>query len=348
MFERIKIKDFGRHHDFHWKKHSQINIIIGENDTGKTQLLKLLYSTAKSLESYEKRKKTTRETWSELLAQKLTWVFQPDNFDIGRLVTRGEGHKTAIEFRFQKENLHFNFGSSTTKIIKECASTVYLSEEFNALYLPPKEVVSAMDAIEATRRTLEIPGFDDTYIDLIDSLSLPTSRGKIAKHLMTAMAHLEKATGGGKMKQEDGEFIFTRGREKYGMRSVAEGIRKVSVLSHLIGNRTLKKGTILFIDEPETNLHPHAIVLFVEMLYQIAKSGVQIYLATHSEFLLKRFEQLTRENNDDGFVSLLSLTQGADRKVQYESCDLADGLPDNPIMEQTLELYTKDVELDLG
>ncbi|WMP17090.1 AAA family ATPase [Thiothrix lacustris] len=347
MFERIDIKAFGRHQAFDWHQHSQINLIIGENDTGKTQLLKLLYSIAKSLELYEKRKKTTNDAWSELLAQKMMWVFQPDGFELGRLVTRGEGNKAAVEFRFQEENLHFSFGPATTKIIKECSSQVYQRAEVNALYLPPKEVISAIDAIDATRKRLEIPGFDDTYIDLIDLLRVPTSKGKISKHLMQAMEHLQTATGGGEMKQEQGEFVFTRGREKYGMRSVAEGIRKVSVLSHLIRNRSLKSGSILFVDEPETNLHPRAIVLFVEMLYQIAKSGVQIYMATHSEFLLKRFEQLARENKDANFVRLLSLTQSAERNIHYESRDLIEGLPDNPIMEQTLSLYETDVRLDL-
>lgn len=347
MFERIDIKGFGRHESFDWHQHSQINLIIGENDTGKTQLLKLLYSTAKSLELYQKRQKSTNDPLADILAQKMLWVFQPDEFELGKLVRRGSDKKAEFEVRLCGENIHFGFDKQTHKTIKDCSSKTFTTCELSNLYLPPKEVVSVMDAIAATRRQLEIPGFDDTYLDLIDSLRIPTTRGSIPKNLMDAMGRLQTATGGGEMKYEKGEFIFTRGREKYGMRSVAEGIRKVSVLSQLIRNRTLKAGSILFIDEPETNLHPRAIVLFVEMLVLIAKSGVQIYIATHSEFLLKRFEQLTRENKEPGFTRLLSLTQNADRSINYQCRDLLDGLPDNPIMEQTLSLYETDVRLDL-
>lgn len=347
MFERIDIKGFGRHESFDWHQHSQINLIIGENDTGKTQLLKLLYSIAKGLELYQKRQKSTNDPLAEILAQKMLWVFQPDKFELGKLVRRGSDKKAAFEFRLCGENIHFSFDKNTKKTIKDCSSKTYTLCDIDALYLPPKEVVSVMDAISATRRELEIPGFDDTYLDLIDLLRVPTTRGSIAKNLIAVTRHLYEATGGGEMKYEKGEFIFTRDREKYGMRSVAEGIRKISVLSHLIRNRTLKSDSILFIDEPETNLHPRYIVLFVEMLYLIAQSGVQIYIATHSEFLLKRFEQLTRENKEPGFTRLLSLTQNADRSINYQCRDLIDGLPDNPIMEQTLSLYETDVRLDL-
>ena len=74
---------------------------------------------------------------------------------------------------------------------------------------------------------------------------------------------------------------------------------------------------------------------------------MQIYLATHSEFLLKRFEQLARQNKEENFISLLSLTQNENRQINYQCNDLINGLPDNPIMEQTLSLYETDIRLDL-
>jgi hypothetical protein len=347
MLQRLSLEHFGRHKSFNWQQHGQINLLIGENDTGKTQLLKLAYSVVKSAELFHKRQQSTGEPWADLLAQKLLWTFQPDSFDLGKLVTRGDGNKTRIDCRLDNENIFFSFGQSTTKQIKECSPLEYCTEPASALYIPPKEVLSALDAIYASRKQLEIPGFDDTYIDLIDAIRVPTTQGNIAKKLLTALDHLKTATGGGELKQEKGEFIFTRGREKYGLRSVAEGIRKVSIISQLIRNRSIAKNTILFIDEPETNLHPKAIVLLVEMLYLIAESGVQIYIATHSEFLLKRFEQLARQRSEAHFMRLISLSRNEAGELGYQSCDLMDGLPENPIMQQSIALFEQDVRLDL-
>ena len=179
-------------------------------------------------------------------------------------------------------------------------------------------------------------------------MRLPTTQGNISRNLLKALEHLKIATGGGELKQEKGEFVFSRGREKYGLRSVAEGIRKVSILSQLIRNRSITKNTILFIDEPETNLHPKAIVLLVEMLYLIAESGVQIYIATHSEFLLKRFEQLARGRQEQHFVQLVSLLRCETGELDYQCSDLADGLPDNPIIQQSITLFEEDARLDLA
>lgn len=348
MLERLRIELFGRHRQLKWDRHGQINLLIGENDTGKTQLLKLAYSIVKSAELFNKRQQSTAEPWADLLAQKLLWTFQPDGFELGKLVTRGEGNKTRVDCRLDNENVFFSFGQGTNKQIKDCSPLEHSPEPTTALYIPPKEVLSALDAIYASRKQLEIPGFDDTYIDLIDAIRLPTTQGNIAQKLLKALEHLKTATGGGELKQEKGDFIFTRGREKYGLRSVAEGIRKVSILSQLIRNRSIAKNTILFIDEPETNLHPKAIVLLVEMLYLIAKSGVQIYIATHSEFLLKRFEQLARQHEETDFIRLLSLNREDRGELTYENCDLAEGLPENPIMQQSIDLFQDDIRLDLA
>ena len=91
---------------------------------------------------------------------------------------------------------------------------------------------------------------------------------------------------------------------------------------------------MLFVDEPEVNLHPKAIVLFAEMLHEFAQSGIQVYLTTHSYFLLKRLEQLAREKRTD--YSLLDLRKQDGNGVTGTASKLAEGLPENPIVEESL------------
>jgi len=49
MFEYLLIEDLGIFSRLEWDKHEKINIIIGENDTGKTYILKVLYCVPKVL-----------------------------------------------------------------------------------------------------------------------------------------------------------------------------------------------------------------------------------------------------------------------------------------------------------
>lgn len=84
---------------------------------------------------------------------------------------------------------------------------------------------------------------------------------------------------------------------------------------------------MLFVDEPEVNLHPKAIVLFAEMLHEFAQSGIQVYITTHSYFLLKRLEQLARAHHTD--YTLLDLRKQEGIGVTGISSRLADGLPNS-------------------
>jgi len=51
--------------------------------------------------------------------------------------------------------------------------------------------------------------------------------------------------------------------------------------------------SILFIDEPEAALHPEAVIKFLDMLALLADQGMQIFMATHSYFVLKKLQILT-------------------------------------------------------
>ena len=63
-----------------------INIICGENSTGKTTLLKVMYSLVKPL-SYN-RDTLTKEMEEQLFVKKIQGIFRPDEMKIGRLVSR--------------------------------------------------------------------------------------------------------------------------------------------------------------------------------------------------------------------------------------------------------------------
>jgi AAA15 family ATPase/GTPase len=335
-----------------WKQHASLNVIIGENDTGKTHLLKLLYAMARAIEDYSKKKAGPEpKELSELLANKLRWTFLPQKLELGRLVTRGSGNRLSVDLCWNLGgHLRFGFGKDTTSKIVEINTNGLPELEGNkASFLPPKEILSIFDAIVATRETVEIAAFDDTYYDLVQDYRQPPTRGKLQDNIKRVFEHLEDVTGGGEVEMDsNGNIIFKRGKEVFNMHQTAEGIKKIGILSRLMRNRRLTPagGCMLFVDEPEVNLHPKAIVLFAEMLHEFAQSGIQVYLTTHSYFLLKRLEQLAREKKTD--YSLLDLRKQEGVGVTGTVTKLRDGLPQNPIVQESLALFDRDVQLDLA
>jgi AAA15 family ATPase/GTPase len=330
-----------------WSNHSSINVIIGENDTCKTHLLKLLYGLHRAAEEFCLSQ--TASHFSDVLAQKLRTVFFPQNMELGKLVSRVPRSRLDVKLDFmQSGNITFDFGKDTTsKITKLYVHELPTLGSKKANFLPTKEVLSIMDAVIITREIHPIEAFDDTYYDLVKSLRLPTTSGGLSTSLSKARDDLMKVTGGGKIViiNAENKIWFERNKEHFNMHQTAEGIKKVGVFSQLMGNRRITKDSVLYIDEPEVNLHPRAIIEFANALHKIAESGVQIYLTTHSYFLLKRLEQLARQYNQD--YNLLSLTKEEGSTGVIGSVTLLkDGLPeDNSIIEQSLALFDEDVNL---
>ena len=353
VFKSLTVENFVAFQQrLEWNSHASLNVIIGENDTGKTHLLKLLYAMARAIEDYGKKKVGPEpKELPELLATKLRWTFLPQKLELGRLVTRGTGNRLSADLCWNHGgHLRFSFGKDTTSKIVEINTNGLPELEGNkASFLPPKEILSIFDAIVATRETVEIAAFDDTYYDLVQDYRQPTTAGNLQANIKKALVHLENVTGGGEVEMEsNGNIIFRRGKEVFNMHQTAEGIKKIGILSRLMRNRRLTPagGCMLFVDEPEVNLHPKAIVLFAEMLHEFAQSGIQVYLTTHSYFLLKRLEQLAREKKAD--YSLLDLRKHEGAGVSGTVTKLRDGLPQNPIVEESLRLFDRDVQLDLA
>lgn len=78
MLNKIQVSNFGPITNLEWKKLGKINLIIGENGSGKTFLLKAIYSALKTVERF-KRGHEMRSS-ADILSEKLYWTFQVEKF----------------------------------------------------------------------------------------------------------------------------------------------------------------------------------------------------------------------------------------------------------------------------
>ena len=89
-----------------------INIICGENSTGKTTLLKVMYSLIKPF-SNSNKENLTKEMEEQLFVKKIQGVFRPDDMKIGRLVSRKQGsNRTEFSVELEKkQKIAVGFGN---------------------------------------------------------------------------------------------------------------------------------------------------------------------------------------------------------------------------------------------
>lgn len=335
MLETINIKNCGPLQDVHWTPGPGFNVVIGENDTGKTLLLKALYALVRTVEEYGRG--SDYRTFRQVLDSKLTWTFQLKR--IGDLVRKGEGKKLQVEATVDNQKVFFSFGQSAEKGVGETLEPDS-PRKANSIYLPAKEVLSIEAIIRQSREIDKQFGFDDTYYDLVQAVNKPPQMGKNWK----SFAYARKGLGdliGGRLEQSGKEWYFVKGKAWHPVSVTAEGIKKIAILDRLLGNRMLTPESILFIDEPEAALHPSAIIRFLDMLALLASQGVQIFMATHSYFVLKKLQILTVQKGLS--VPIMSLSGG-----QPCASDLRDGMPENPIVDTSIALYEEELEASLG
>ena len=356
MIKSVTIENFMAHSNLEVKDIPSINLIIGKNDTGKTGLLKLLYSTAKTLENYSKKSQHSDVNFGKELSEKMFKTFMPRNNGLGDLVQKGNKEKLKVELSIKDESekysqtIYFSFGESTTTKIPDCSNHINAipPEAINTLFIPAKEVLTAFSDIRIIRDQEYGVGFDDTYLDLIKSLDIPTTKGRVGKELSSVNKSLEELFDG-KIEQtgkKEQPFIFKKGNQKFAVQQTAEGIKKIGILTTLITNRQIGKGTILFMDEPETALHPDAVRQMVEMLVAMSKAGVQIFIATHSYFVIK---QLANSSHREEIPTLCwSLEREKGQPVINNFKHIDDGiLPPNSIIDEALRMYDDEVRYNL-
>lgn len=354
MIKSVTLKNFMGYSEFKCKEFASINVIIGKNDTGKTALLKLLYATTKTIDIYSRRKQNEDVSFKKLLAEKLSDTYQPGKKGLGELVSKITKEKLTVDIEFlhsrlnYQDRLHFSFGDSTTNTIVDCQESINsIPETFRCLFIPAKEVLTSMKAIRATRDNLHMPGFDDTYLDLIRALVIPTQKGNITQELSVVIKRLEALFEGQFEQVKDSDdVIFKKGNTEFPISLTSEGVKKIGILTTLIRNRQLNANSILFLDEPETTLHPDATRELVEMLMLMAQAGIQIFLATHNYFVLKQIHLSAKRENVP--TNCYSLSREKDKFIESTIYDLKENFPENPISDEAIKMADEEIRLDLG
>ena len=337
MLNRIKLTNFGPLSALEWLDLGPINLVIGDNGSGKTFLLKAIYSALRTLEDYKRGDE--QRSAAEILAEKLYWTFQVEK--MGDLVRKGADGPLTCQVTLDDHEFSYSFGKTTIKQISTLENHVAPLAS-HSIFLPAKEVLSLQQIILKSREQDKLFGFDDTYLDLARALRQPTTKGRNYPEFAASRSRLENMLGGViEYDQASGRWQFVTGRQRFPIGVTAEGIKKIAILDTLLGNRYLDTRSIVLIDEPESALHPTAISKLLDIVALLAGRRLQFFLASHSYFVVKKLFLIAQEN--DMSIPVISATDNG-----WLTDNLKNGMPDNPIIAESIRLYREEVEVALG
>jgi hypothetical protein len=168
-------------------------------------------------------------------------------------------------------------------------------EKETPVFLPTRELLTIYPGFVSLYETTDLP-FEETWRDTCLLLGAPLAKGPREKRIKELLIPLEKAMGGS-IELESGRFYLKTDSGKMEVHLVAEGLRKLAMIARLIATGSLLDKGYLFWDEPEANLNPLNIKKVARTILQLSKSGIQVFITTHSLFLMR--ELFILQQTDD-------------------------------------------------
>lgn len=336
---RVKLERFTAFSNLDMELSPGINVLIGENGTGKSHVMKVCYSACYSY---------LREQFGEKLAE----MFTPHRGALGRLVKRRMGgSRASIEVYWDGRKLEASFsnqqsGSGGHSDYEER----WADDRISTVYLPAGDPLAVGQWLWTLYEQLyhEQGVYWDNLncspLDILDNAREPSPRGTRDPGTKKVLDILQKAVGGKVSLRNDELFLeCEQGSLEFAL--LSDGIRKLALLLALVRNDVLRKGAALFWEHPETSLNPKMFGAAIDALLGLQRMGVQVFLATHDYAMLKEIDLRMEERDNVLFHTFCR--DGESGEIAHRSVEYYLGIHPNATWEAFDDLYDRELTRSL-
>ena len=239
----IELKNFTVFNDLKLNFSKGINIFVGENGTGKTQLLKTIYADLKISKSRD----------IDDISRYFKCVNENNQFFVRQLKPLFlKVEALGIENNSDKNYL---MGKGSYEIS-------YPSREVKCTFIPAKDMLThSKGFVSMADKFSEFP-FDKTLVDII-KIAGEWQLKEIPKIALKILPKLENMMNGTVVIENDEFYIKKHNNEMVNFSVEAEGVKKIGLLWQLLMNENITADTVLLWDE-----HLASVILLVFLLNQ--------------------------------------------------------------------------------
>jgi len=309
-FQKFTVYNFRKFQKLSLSNIGQFNLIVGDNNVGKTSLLEALLFTEQNniyfrniAFSFVERKKITK-----VLTDNKEKYLIPTNFFINEFI-RKDANPKELKFEISENRHSWNYKIRPTneneiKLNFNNAHNIDKNDYLNFIYENQKTKIIDLPLIikqtipEKSIKSPYIPfgkgfGKDLALIYYENIERIKSEREKFIQSMKVFIPNIERInvnTEKGEIDIEEKDFDVSAPLHQYG-----EGANK---LFRILVQITLQKGKRLLIDEIDAGIHYSHFPVFWKTIINVAdKNEVQIFATTHNIECVKHFTNILKEEN---------------------------------------------------
>ena len=327
---RLTLRDFTTFHDATLEFVPGLNVIIGENGSGKTHILKALYAwqTARHLADNGRSAEYAR-VFADTYGARSAAELQRASPKIAEVSGR---------FGNSEWSVAFQAGNATDNGVRPTVT--------RPVFIPAIDMMA--HARNMTGILRDYADFDRTCFDFVSMVTAQPARTDEDPPGPDIGSMRALLPGAVEWDDEEQRFHVDEDGRRMPFALAAEGVRKVAALQRLVDGGWLRPGGVLLWDEPEASVNPVWIDEIVEALVALVQHGVQVFVATHNYVVLKQTDLTLRRRRARGEpdtpVRFVALQR--QRKVSRATwSDHFSDLDPNAILDQYDQMLDEDLRL---
>lgn len=241
-----------------------------------------------------------------------------ENFQVSSLSTLYSQNEENIfdfsnlgQIQLKNQTIDFYLYRNSIAELQQLYNVVYLE---SPIYFKLKNALRGVRLSNASFRRKGFLSQVPKYFYDLDQLLEAKISGDLSNEFSTILNKIESCINGS-LNISNGEISFVdkdRIDVEIPLNMVSSGISNLGLIGLLIKQNVLSKGSYLFIDEPEVNLHTAWQHVMLDVLVELSKQGVMVVIATHSLDMIYRFEHVVSQEKqlvEREHFSLNRLTQ---------------------------------------
>jgi len=282
---KIEVKNLTAFENMQMSINANVNVIIGESGTGKTHLLKFIYMLSQLLTE----KAVGFQSFFEAKPQTEELILLRDNF---------------------KDEASFSFWIGNEQVQYYCYNREKVRLDDNITM--EKSKTGIFRSVENSH---------DKWSEIVKCSLLEHQLKQLIKNLVfipakDMLAHSKEMPA---VKAEDGDDIpcdksliniINKAATKCKKKEIPVTAKEIILEFEEMMDKSITEGTILLWDEPEAHINPKLIPLLGEVILELGKKGVQIFLVTYDYLILKYLEVLRNEEDNLIFHALYKTDDG--------------------------------------